>query len=235
MFLRRSAGGCCGSSRIWSHTAEQISSGNRRSIKTCCCFSTLAAHRGNGGRMAEEVFTQWIFLLPPISFGESVLFWRKRRSKDAFVEFRTNRDAFGKQLHFITGRCFPQEKGIHFFVTLLSNTHTHKTGNSWARRWQTLSNVFRTHTPLPKQWEMYLVQEGSKPTQVICRVWSPGRADTGRPHGVRELEALTRSCCSVLRVCFNCESKSASDMRFTARGGWGGQKRERPAQSAGAW
>lgn len=44
----------------------------------------------------------------------SLLFWWKHRSKDAFAEFQTNRDAFGKQLHFITGRCFPHEKGIMF-------------------------------------------------------------------------------------------------------------------------
>lgn len=124
-----------------------------------------------------------------------------------------------KAAPFHYGQVFSAGERTPFFLSPYSITHTHKTGNSWARRWQTLSNVFRTHTPLAKQWEMYLVQEGSKPTQVISRVRSPGRADTGWPHGVRELKALTRSCCSVPRVCFNCESKSASDMRCTARGG----------------
>lgn len=133
---------------------------------------------------------------------------------------------------------FRRRKGS-FFLSPYSITHTHtpKTGNIWVRRWQTLSNVFRTHTPLAKQRETYLVQEGSKPTQVICRVRSPGRADTGRPHGVRaesfdKISLFGSAGLFQLRIkkCLRCEIYCAG----VEGGGGGWQKRERPAQSAGA-
>lgn len=168
--------------------------------------------------MAQEVFTQWIFLLPPISFGEFIVLAetpQQRRIRG--ISNQPGRDRKAAPFHY--GQVF-SAWGRNSVLSPYSITNT----QNFLKKKQQLrmvladSNKFRTHTPLAQQWEIYLVQEGSKPTQVICRVWSLGRANTGWPHGVRELKALTRSRCSVARVCFNHESKSSSDKRFTAPG-----------------
>lgn len=64
--------------------------------------------------MAQEVFTQWIFLLPPISFGEFIVLVEALQEKTHSQNFKPTGTRSEKQLHFITGRCFPHAKGILF-------------------------------------------------------------------------------------------------------------------------
>lgn len=190
------------SQRRKRYTADKIFSGNRRTIKMCC-FSTFSSHRGKGENCRGSFNTMDFRITTYFLWWEFIVL-RKRGGKAAFGGPPMSRTR-SQRNYFITGRCFQQEKEILSFFSPYPKIHT--TGIGWAPCWETLSNAFRLCTPLAKQREIYLVQEGSKMTQVICGVWSPRRADTGRPHGVRELKALTRSCCSVPRVCFNCESK----------------------------
>lgn len=51
-------------------------------------FQSFARSQGKQkGKMAQEVSTQWIFLLPPISFGESIVLAEAAQQKNAFAEF----------------------------------------------------------------------------------------------------------------------------------------------------
>lgn len=73
--------------------------------------------------------------------------------------------------------------------------------------WETLSsNIFRLKICTPQQQEIFAPGKIKDNTGNLYSVisWAGWYL---RPHWVSELNALTRSPCSVSQTCFNCESK----------------------------
>ena len=124
------------------------------------------------------------------------------------------------ELSFITDWWFWNGKEILFFLSSLPIMHTagSSPGRDVGRHYQIYSDSkYARHK---QSSERYLLQERSKTTQVICGVISWARWYL-RPHWVSELNALTRSPCSVPQTCFNCESK-----RFWYEIYWAGKGKE---------
>lgn len=185
---------------------------NRKTIKLhCwCSFSSHGGKRFFARNIAEEVLTQWIFILPPISFGESSIILREHEGKAAFRErqmTKTRSDRHNsccETLFYCWQVVLEWGRNTFLFLVFTNNAHNRQwLGTDVGRHYQIYSDYA---TPQAKQGEIFATGEIKDDTGNLYSVISWARWYLW-PHGVSELEALTRSHCSVTQTCFNCESK----------------------------